>query len=347
MLHETYMSRCLQLAKQHLRIAAPNPSVGAVLVYKGQVIGEGTTQAFGGAHAEVMCINSVNEENKKYISQSTLYVSLEPCSHYGKTPPCADLIVSKKIPKVVIACTDPNPLVAGNGIAHLRKNGIEVTTNILEKEAITVNKRFFTFHLKKRPYITLKWAETNKGFFAPIQQQQFWISHPKTKIIVHQWRAQEVGILVGENTIDIDNPQLNVRLVDGQSPTRIIINTDKQLKDDANIFNDNGENLIFAFEDFNYNDNTTVFKLNKDKTVLSQIMTKLYSLNIQSILVEGGAFTIQQFIAANLWDEAKVIKGKQTLTKGISAPTILGKVIDQFENADDLITILSNNQWNG
>ncbi len=222
--HQKYMQRCLDLAKLGLRNAAPNPSVGAVLVYNDEIISEGFTSAYGGAHAEVNCINNLAKTKHHLLAKSTLYVSLEPCSHFGKTPPCSDLIVASKIPTVVIATRDSNPLVAGKGVAKLKASGIAVIEDVLQEEARELNKRFFTFHTKQRPYIILKWAQTPKGIFAPDNNKQFWITNKKTKALVHQGRSEEMAILVGDKTITTDNPRLNVRLVEGKSPIRVVIN---------------------------------------------------------------------------------------------------------------------------
>lgn len=320
--HEFYMQRCLDLAKIGLAAASPNPCVGAVLVHNNKIIGEGYTAAFGGAHAEVNCLNSVSKENQALINKSTLYVSLEPCSHFGKTPPCSNLIIEKNIPKVVVACTDPNPLVAGKGIAKLKAAGIEVVENILREEALASNKRFFTFHTKKRPYIILKWAQTPSGFFAPNNNEQFWITNKKTKTLVHSWRSQEMGILVGGRTILTDNPRLNTRLVEGKSPIRIVINTKKDFPKDSHILDQSIQTIIFNFYKNEEIKKLKYIQINKEENLISQVLKHLYNLQINSIIVEGGAATHHQFIAQNLWDEARILQGEKELHDGILAPKV-------------------------
>ncbi len=328
------MKRCLELAQKGLPSAMPNPSVGAVLVCENRIIGEGYTSPFGGSHGEVNCINSV--VNKELISKSTLYVSLEPCSHTGKTPPCADLIVKNNIPKVVIGCVDTFSEVAGKGIARLRENGIEVEVGILENECRELNKRFFAFNEKNRPYIYLKWAQTQDGFIAPSKDyhnQERWISGAQTNQFTHRMRANEMAILVGKNTVLTDNPSLTTRNYPGDNPVRIVI--DKNLEtwespQSFNIYNLDSETLLI-------NDSET-FKENKVEgvaldfsgNVLSQLMEVLVKKNIQSLIVEGGSRTLQSFIDLDLWDEAMVISGKKEFGKGVQAPIFDGHKTEHF-----------------
>jgi len=340
--HELYMQRCLDLAKIGLAAASPNPSVGAVLVHENKIIGEGYTSAYGGAHAEVNCLESVALENKDLISQSTLYVSLEPCSHFGKTPPCSNLIIENNIPKVVIACTDPNPLVAGKGIAKLKAAGIEVVENVLKEAALESNKRFFTFHTKKRPYIILKWAQTPNGFFAPNNNEQFWITNKKTKALVHSWRSQEMGILVGGKTILADNPRLNTRLVEGKNPIRIVINTKDDFKGQLHILDQTIPTIIFGWNKKENKENLQYVLLKPEENIVKQIISTLFDLQINSIIVEGGAATLQQFITQNLWDEARILQGEKELHQGILAPKIKGKVIENYTILKDQIKIIKN-----
>lgn len=338
------MQRCLQLSKIGLRKAAPNPSVGAILVYKNNIISEGYTSPFGGAHAEVNCLQNIDD--KEILNQSTLYVSLEPCSHYGKTPPCSNLIIEKGIKKVVVACLDPNPKVAGNGIEKLQKAGIEVKQNILHDEAIAVNKRFFTFYTKKRPYIILKWAQTPNGFFAPTAtetKKQFWITNKKTKALVHSWRSQEMAILVGENTIITDNPRLNTRLVAGKNPLRIIINTQQKLNEKAIVFTDGNPTILFSNFDYNIDNKTNkVISITDKKSIVEQVLDYLYRHEINSLIVEGGAYTLNEFITNNMWDEARILYGVNELEQGIKAPKIKGTDPKEYNIGTDLIKILKN-----
>lgn len=342
--HEFYMQRCLQLAKLGLRNAAPNPSVGAVLVYKNKIISEAYTSPYGGPHAEVNCLKPITD--KDILANATLYVSLEPCSHFGKTPPCSNLIIEKGIKKVVIACQDPNILVKGNGLTKLKEAGIEVIQDVLEKKAKDVNKHFFIYHTKKRPFITLKWAQTPNGFFAPIYNEnsvQFWITNKKTKALAHSWRAEEMAILVGENTINIDNPKLNTRMVAGKSPLRVILNTSNKLDEKSIVFTDGKPTIIFTKFEYNFNSNAVILvKIIEEKPLINQVLKHLYEHQINSLFVEGGAYTLTQFIENNLWDEAKILTGGNELNEGISAPKINGKLIKKYKIETDTITELKN-----
>lgn len=342
MLHEKYMRRCLEIAQRGLRNASPNPSVGAVLVYQDRIIGEGFTSPFGGAHAEVNCLNSVQEKDKSLISSSSLYVSLEPCSHFGKTPPCSNLILEHKIPLVVIAMLDPNPLVASNGISQLKKHGVEVIFGILEEQAQELNKRFICFHTKKRPYVILKWAQTKHAYFSPNSKSQFWITNKRTKALVHQWRSEEMAILVGSNTLKADNPRLNVRLVDGKNPIRVVINTEEELDDQLHIFNQNIPSLIYSNYAKDSKENLEFIKIDTKSNVIEQILKDLYLRQVNSIIVEGGAYTLSKFIEQNVWDEARILTGAKELEEGIKAPLIKGKLSQEFLISGDLIQIYKN-----
>mgnify|MGYP002629388282 CR=1 FL=1 len=338
--HEHYMQRCLQLAELGLANAAPNPSVGAVLVHDDVIIGEGYTSAYGGPHGEVNCIQDARAKLAKVPSGSILYVSLEPCSHFGKTPPCSDLIIKENIATVVIACTDPNPLVAGKGIRKLKDAGIEVIENICQEEALELNKRFFTFHQEKRPYIILKWAQSKEGYFAPDSGKQFWITNPKTKALVHTWRSQEMAILVGAKTVLADNPKLNTRLIEGKDPLRVIINTKEQLNPKSQVFEDELPTLLFSYEKMELTSPKEWIPLNQEQDVIPQILNCLYTKNVNSVIVEGGAFTLQQFIDLGLWDEARILTGKNNLKEGILAPKIEGKIMGEFKFMGDQVNIL-------
>lgn len=345
--HEKYMHRCLDLAALGMGTVSPNPMVGAVIVMDGIIIGEGYHHKYGEAHAEVNAINQVISnfsDSADLLDQSTLYVSLEPCAHYGKTPPCADLIIKHKIPIVRVGCADPFDAVNGRGIEKLKNAGVEVITGILEKECQWLNRRFFTRVQKQRPYIILKWAQTADGFFAPDDSSQHWITGPESRKLVHQWRGEEDAVLVGKNTAAIDNPQLNVRYGQGKSPKRIVIDRRLELNKNLNLFDQSVETLIFnelvteidsknkyiALEDF-------------DRYVPQYILYQLYLQDIQSVIIEGGAYTLNSFIEAGLWDEARIFTGETYLKKGIKAPWITGENAQEFAIGPDKLQILVNN----
>jgi diaminohydroxyphosphoribosylaminopyrimidine deaminase/5-amino-6-(5-phosphoribosylamino)uracil reductase len=325
--HEFYIKRCLHIAKNGLGNTRPNPMVGAVVVYNNRIIGEGFTSAYGGNHAEVNAINSVTDQS--LLNKSTLYVTLEPCSHFGKTPPCSDLIVKHKIPEVVIGCIDDNPEVAGKGIAKLKASGCTVTVGVLEAECKEHHKRFFTFHNKRRPYIILKWAETKDGFIAPItknEQKPVWITNSYSRQLVHKWRTEEQAILVGTNTVIEDNPSLTVRDWAGENPIRIILDRESKLNSDLNVFNDAAETLSITNLDIDFK-----------KPIAIQIADILFKKNINSIIIEGGSQTLQTFINENLWDEARVFMGDVEFKKGIKAPRLEGKLLSESRIKNDLL----------
>jgi len=350
--HEIYMQRCLQLAELGAGHVAPNPMVGAVLVYSDRIIGEGYHQQYGEAHAEVNCIESVKAEDKSLIQQSTLYVSLEPCAHYGKTPPCADLIIQKKIPKVVIGCRDPSNEVAGRGIEKLQQAGIQLVTGISENACKILNKRFFTFHTKQRPYIILKWAQTADNKIAYNNGKRLLISNEFSNRIVHKWRAAEAAILIGTHTAEKDDPQLTNRLWTGKNPIRLIVDLNLRLNSGLNIFNEEAPTVIF-----NLNKNTVEFSDNlankvyydqvtKDENLVHQIANACHQLKIQNILVEGGAQLLQSFIEAGMWDEARVITNQNLfIGKGLAAPALKNaKPINSESVLDDKIEYFSYNE---
>jgi len=340
MTHEHFMQRCFELAQQGLGSVAPNPMVGSVIVHEEKIIGEGYHQKFGAPHAEVNAINSVT--NNELLKSSTLYVNLEPCSHHGKTPPCADLIIEKQIPKVVICNTDPNPLVAGNGIEKLNNAGIEVVTGVLEKEGLELNKRFFTFHTKHRPYIILKWAQSSDGFFTKGNDKQYWITGELAKKIVHRWRSEEQAILVGGNTSLVDNPQLNNRYFDKEKqPARIVIDKDLTLPETLNVFDNGIKTIVFNAVTEKSEDSITYVKI-PFQNLPDEICKALYKLNIQSVIIEGGAKTLQLFINNNLWDEARIFTGNVKFENGIYAPAIDGIFISNDKIGDDSLTFFRN-----
>ena len=317
--HEIYMKRCLQLAKNGLGTTYPNPLVGSVIVHKGKIIGEGWHKKAGEPHAEVNAINSV--KNKELLSKSTIYVNLEPCSHFGKTPPCANLIIEHKIPKVVIGCIDSYSEVAGKGIEKLTNSGCKVTLNVLEKECLEINKRFFTFHNKKRPYIILKWAETADGFIAPLTNESktsIAISNIYSRQLVHKYRTEEQAILVGTNTVLNDNPNLDARDWFGNNPIRIILDRTHKIPTDFNVKNKKNPTIIFTEEENCVNSENCIYEFATFDTLL--ISNNLYDKNIQSIIIEGGTITLQQFINSNLWDEARVFSSENNMNEGIKKP---------------------------
>lgn len=322
-LHEQYISRCIELAQKGAGKVAPNPMVGAILVHENKIIGEGYHQQYGAAHAEVNCINHVNEKDHSLIQESTLYISLEPCAHFGKTPPCSDLIIHHKIKKVVVGCRDPFISVNGKGIEKLNNAGVTVIENILCNECIALNKRFFTFHQQQRPYIILKWAQTSNGFIGNESAHRLHISSHQTNCMVHQWRSEEAAILIGTNTALKDNPQLTNRLYKGNSPLRLLLDLQLRLPKELILFNDMLPLVVFNFKKENLEGVVQYKKLSPEKPLLPQIMAIAHQMNIQSILVEGGAKLLQSFVDEGLWDEARVITNNQLkIETGISAPLL-------------------------
>ena len=315
------MHRCLQLADSGRGNVAPNPMVGAVLVNDGRIIGEGYHQQYGFAHAEVNCIHSVKEENIALIPQSTMYVSLEPCAHWGKTPPCADLIIRNNIPKVVVGCRDPFKKVDGKGIEKLRAAGVEVTMSALEKECIDFNTRFFTFHTKHRPYIILKWAQTADGKMAAPDENRLLISNEFANRLVHKWRSEEAAILVGTNTALLDNPRLDNRLWNGKSPVRLALDKKLRLPVSLHLFDNTVSTVILNDSLQKEEGQMLYYKMDESRDTATSICQACYNLNIQSVLVEGGAQLLQAFINAGLWDEARVITNEKLfIGKGLSSP---------------------------
>ena len=326
---EQYMQRCLDLAILGAGKTSPNPMVGAVIVQAGEIIGEGFTSPYGGPHAEVNAIQQVverygEEEAKKLIGKSTIYVSLEPCAHFGKTPPCADLIVSYLPQKVVVGCLDPFAKVNGQGIAKLREAGIEVEVSVLEEECKEINRRFFTAIEKFRPYIILKWAQTEDAYFAPNDAEQRWISNTASKQLVHKWRSEEDAILVGTATALTDDPALNTRLWEGKSPKRVLIDKNLAVPEESKIFAKDGVDVIvFNAEKTDWQGNLKYIELeNFDLYLPQNILYQLYLMDVKSIIIEGGAKTIQQFIDADLWDEARVFTGPVKWGEGKLAPNL-------------------------
>jgi len=318
----SHIKRCFELAQRAKGNTAPNPLVGAVLVCNEQIIGEGWHQHYGSAHAEVNCLASVKEADKHLICESTMYVNLEPCAHYGMTPPCANRLVQEKVKKVVIANTDPFEKVNGNGIQILNAAGIEVETGVLEKEGLWLNRRFFCFHEQKRPYIILKWAQTKEGYFAPADRGRFWITNKHSQQMVHKWRTEEGAILVGTNTAINDNPHLTARLWTGKQPLRIAIDRKLKIPTTHNLFNSEAATWIINEEKELLDGNVHFMKCGFNDTLLKEVLNQLYNARILSLIVEGGAALLQSFIQQGLWDEARVFTGSNTLVGGILAPTL-------------------------
>jgi diaminohydroxyphosphoribosylaminopyrimidine deaminase / 5-amino-6-(5-phosphoribosylamino)uracil reductase len=330
--HHNFIYRCLTLAKRGAGNVAPNPMVGAVLVHNDRIIGEGWHEKYGGPHAEVNCINNaILGGYSNLISESILYVSLEPCSHFGKTPPCADLIIEKKIPQVIIGCRDPFIQVDGRGIEKLMNAGIKTEVGILEEECKDLNKRFLTFHTQKRPYIILKWAETQEGIIGTRSAERLLISSPITNREVHKWRAEESAILIGTNTALLDDPQLTNRYWPGSSPIRLVIDLDLKLPASLKIFNADAPTVVFNASRHEPPGKAPFMKsgvfycrIDKKVSTVKQISSALYEMNILSVLVEGGRKLLQSFIDGNEWDEVRKISNKK-LAPGtdalVSTPT--------------------------
>jgi len=313
------MKRALQLAKNGLGSVSPNPMVGCVIVYNDIIIGDGWHQKFGEAHAEVNAINSVAD--KSLLSESTVYVTLEPCSYVGKTPACSDLLITSGVKKVVIASLDPNPKVAGNGVKALENTGIEVEIGVLTKESIALNKRFFINQHLNRPYILLKWAQTKDGFVARKNFDSKWISNAYSRQLVHQWRAEEDAILVGKNTAKFDNPSLTVRNWEGKNPIRVVLDRNLELNSKLNLFNGEAETLVYNLKENRKGKGLEFIKL-ENSNFIHSLSKGLYTRNIGSVIIEGGSKVLSQFIELGLWDEARVFTSNQLFVEGINAPKL-------------------------
>jgi diaminohydroxyphosphoribosylaminopyrimidine deaminase/5-amino-6-(5-phosphoribosylamino)uracil reductase len=322
-IHEKYMHRCIELAQKGLGNTAPNPLVGAVIVYNDKIIGEGYHQLYGEAHAEINAINSVKD--KSLLKESTIYVSLEPCSHFGKTPPCADAIIQHGFKNVVIGITDPFEKVSGKGIEKLKSNGINVTTSILEKECRFVNRRFMISQTKKRPYIILKYAQSKDGFIdvAPTIKKTGivnYISSEQSLKLVHKWRSEEAAIMVGTNTVINDNPELNCRMYPGKNPTRITLDKSLRIPDEYKIKNDAAPTFIYNSIKSEKIKNIEYIQLKWSEKLIETILNDLFSRGIQSLIIEGGLQLLNTFINKNLWDEARIFTSENELKDGLRAP---------------------------
>lgn len=344
-IHEKYIKRCIELAKNGLGTTYPNPLVGSVIVHNDEIIGEGWHKKSGEGHAEVNAVNSVKD--KSLLSKSTIYVSLEPCSHFGKTPPCCDLIIAKNIPNVVIGTVDPNERVAGKGIKRLIEAGKNVTIGILEDECNELNKRFFTFHQKQRPYIILKWAETLDGFIAPKEKEEqkpVWITNPYSRQLVHKWRSEEHAILVGTQTVIDDNPTLNIRDWTGNNPVRIVLDRKNRIPKESHIFNKEATTILISDENqTSENSNLIIETIDFDGNIAEQITAVLYKHNIQSVIIEGGRQLLQTFIDAYLWNEARVFIGTISFGNGTKAPNLHSKLVEKHTILGDELLIFRNN----
>ncbi len=325
-----FMRRCLELASGAEGITYPNPMVGSVIIYDNIIVGEGYHLRAGEPHAEVIAINSVSD--KAMLKSSTLFTNLEPCSHFGKTPPCADLIISNSIPRVVIGTIDTSEKVSGQGLSRLRNSGCEVITGVVEDECRKLNRRFFTFHEKRRPYITLKWAQSSDGYLDIMRSENHkseptWITGKPERALVHKWRAAEQTILVGAGTVKSDDPRLNVRDWKGPDPIRMILSSSGSVSNESAVNKANGKVIIFTHEINARFENAVIVKLKKDIPSSLQICEYLYNSGIQSILIEGGANVLNHFISTGLWDEARVFTGKNHFDGGVKAPGIRGKLL--------------------
>lgn len=336
-----YIQHCIHLALKGKGNVAPNPMVGAVIVYKDTIIGEGFHEQYGEAHAEVNAVNSVQDVS--LLPESTIYVSLEPCAHFGKTPPCSDLIIHHRFKRVVIGCIDTFSEVSGKGIERIRNAGIEVTTGVLEQECRELNKRFFTFHEQKRPYVILKWAQTPDGFMDKKRTADTtginWITQPETKQLVHQWRAEEAAILVGKQTALTDNPSLTVREATGNNPVRIVLDTHLEVPENAAIFSKETPTLVLNLKKSG-KQNLIEWIQMKEMTPQT-ILSVLFEKNLQSVIIEGGKKVLESFITANLWDEARILIGTENFEEGLTAPGFPAhQFINKVEIGQDTLIVL-------
>lgn len=330
--HEFYMTRCIELALKGLGDVAPNPMVGSILVYENQIIGEGYHEKFGKAHAEVNCFNNVAAKDEVFVANAVLYVSLEPCAHFGKTPPCVDLIIKKAVKKVVIGCRDPFTEVNGKGIERLLDAGVEVIVGILEIECINLNNHFFTYHQKHRPYIILKWAQTADGKITGLGNERLTISNAISTTKVHQWRSESMAILIGTNTALKDNPILDNRLWTGKSPIRMVIDCTLRLPNDLKMFNDNKPTIVFNYMQERQDGSVQFIQLLQNKSTLLQIMDYCCANNIDSILVEGGTKLLQSFIDEGIWDEARIMTNTTlNIGNGLNAPQLKSAILYKEE----------------
>lgn len=330
------MARALHLATLGKGRVSPNPLVGCVIVHGENIIAEGWHRQYGGPHAEVNAIEAVSD--KSILSECTLYVNLEPCSHFGKTPPCADLLIQHNLKKIVIANLDSNPLVSGNGVKKLRDAGMEVVTGILATEGREMNKRFFTFMEQRRPYIILKWAQTSDGFIAQENYESKWISNELSRQLVHKWRSEEDAILVGTRTAAHDNPSLNVRNWVGRNPVRIVLDRFLKLNERLHIFDRSQKTLCYNVMKHEEFENLSLVRVD-ETDFIENVISDLWHKKIQSVIIEGGATTINFFLQKQLWDETRVFKSNRAFHKGIAAPLPSGTVVGRHSVGKDLLEV--------
>ena len=333
---QLFMQRALQLAQLGAGTVSPNPMVGCVIVHNGKIIGEGYHQKYGDAHAEVNAVNAVSD--KSLLSESDIYVTLEPCSHFGKTPPCADLLIKYKFKKVIVCNYDPNPLVAGKGIEKLRQAGIEVEVGLLEEEGRELNKRFFTYIEKKRPYIILKWAESADGFIAKKNYKAVQISNLLSRRFVHKMRSEEDAIMIGTNTVKYDNPTLNTRFWTGKNAVRVLVDKELSLSKNLHVLDNSQKTICYNSLKDEIIENNIFVRTPLNTSIEPFILEDLYQRKIQSIIIEGGTILLQSFIDLGLWDEAFILKSEIILEQGIDAPKIKRKEVLRQKLGDNLLT---------
>ena len=341
--HEKYMHLCLELAVKGLGRVAPNPMVGCIIAGENGIVGEGYHEAFGQHHAEINALNSI--ETPSSLKNATLYVNLEPCNHQGKTGPCTEAIIASGIKKVFVGCVDPNPEVKGKGIEKLVKNGIDVVTGVLERECIDVNKRFFTFYEKKRPFIILKWAQTSDGFIdrkRTAKETPAKITQDAADMMVHLWRSQEQAIMVGTHTVIMDNPKLTTRKAAGNSPTRVILDRTLRVPTTLNVFDKSAPTIVFTEQKEGGNHGAEYIPVAFDGSLLTNMLNELYKKNIQSVIIEGGEKLLKSFIDKDLWDEAKVFYSSRTLGEGVSAPQFPFPTKGEIRIGDDTLCLYRN-----
>ena len=334
------MEKCLMLAEKGRGQVSPNPMVGSIITHKGEFIGEGYHQTFGESHAEVNAIHAV--KNKALLKESTVYVNLEPCAHFGKTPPCADFLIRHHVKKVVIGCVDSFSEVSGKGIEKLKKAGIQVQVGVLEEKCLELNKRFFLFHKEKRPYIILKWAQSEDRFLAPYAMPKgapFWLSGEKSKTLVHRWRTEEDAIMVGTNTAVMDNPALTARMWKGRNPIRVVLDRHLRISRDATLFDGSVSTFVFTEKEHPSSENLHFIKIPFGEKMIPSLLAFLYQKGIQSLIIEGGKALLESFIEASLWDEARVFTCPKHLGLGVPAPSFSYETHSKERVGEDTLTI--------
>lgn len=343
LLKNIFSQRCIDLGRLGAGKVSPNPMVGAIIVYRDKVIGEGFHEFYGKHHAEVNALSNVQQQNRDNIAKSTLYVSLEPCCIQGKTPPCTKLIIENKIPKVVVSNVDKTPEVTGKGLVILQKEGISVTSNVLEAKGKSLSKFRNTFISENRPYIILKYAKSKDGFMGK-HDEQVWLTNSFSKRLVHKWRSEVDAILIGTNTAEIDNPQLTTRFKFGRSPKRVVLDRHNRLSSNLNVFNSKAETILISEKETKL-ENSSLKNITLNKWNISNILSELAHLNITSLIVEGGAKIIDSFIQQNLWDEARIFSAPHLIQKGIKAPTLDLAPTKTLKIEKDLLEVFHNNSF--